>query len=139
MRWFWRFFRRLQNNPFPKPPVIKPGGSPEEQCLHWTNIERVSQLKSDECLDSEAERHAREMWQRGWIGHDGFSSRIRACHRNVASAENVAAGYNTAKGVVDGWMRSAGHRRNILGNYTHMGVGEYGGYWVQIFVNDGVK
>ncbi len=28
-----------------------------------------------------------------------------------------------ARKVVDGWMNSAGHRKNLLGNYTHLGCG----------------
>lgn len=49
-----------------------------------------------------------------------------------AVAENIAAGYNSASEVVEGWMDSAGHRKNILNpEYTHMGIGlvKYKGYW----------
>jgi uncharacterized protein YkwD len=35
-----------------------------------------------------------------------------------------------AKGLVDGWMNSPGHRANILNSdYTHLGVGSYLHYW----------
>ena len=38
-------------------------------------------------------------------------------------AENVAAGYGNAAGVVDGWMNSRGHRENILNpSMTQIGV-----------------
>jgi uncharacterized protein YkwD len=36
-------------------------------------------------------------------------------------AENIAWNYPPSA-VVEGWMNSSGHRRNILGNYTHIGV-----------------
>lgn len=54
--------------------------------------------------------------------------------------ENIAKGYSTANSVVNGWMNSEGHRKNILTKgYTKTGVGccydsatdTY--YWVQLF------
>ena len=52
--------------------------------------------------------------------------------------ENAAAGQNTPQYVVDSWMSSYGHRRNILmSSWKTLGVGciEYEGcyYWVQCF------
>lgn len=38
------------------------------------------------------------------------------------AAENIAYGY-TVTGVVPAWMNSTGHRANILGDFTHIGVG----------------
>ena len=58
------------------------------------------------------------------------------------AGENIAAGYNSPENVVNGWMNSSGHRANILGNFTHIGVGYhynantvYGHYWTQLFIN----
>lgn len=53
-------------------------------------------------------------------------------------AENIAAGHRNADAVVDGWMNSDGHRKNIMNSvYTKIGVGSYikDGtiYWVQLF------
>jgi uncharacterized protein YkwD len=39
-----------------------------------------------------------------------------------AGAENIAVGY-TPESVVGGWIASSGHRANLLGNYTHIGIG----------------
>ena len=36
--------------------------------------------------------------------------------------ENVAIGHSTAKQVVDSWMKSKGHKANILGPSTHFAV-----------------
>lgn len=55
--------------------------------------------------------------------------------------ENIAAGYETPKSVVDAWMNSADHRVNILNpDYTYIGVGyvdggsaQYESYWTQQF------
>lgn len=56
-----------------------------------------------------------------------------------AAGENIAAGSNTAEGVMQMWMNSPGHKANILGEkFTHIGVacvqGRGGYYWVQMFV-----
>ena len=56
------------------------------------------------------------------------------------AGENIAAGYQDAASVMEGWMNSPGHRSNILGgSYTHIGIGYdtggfYGKNWVQMFV-----
>ena len=54
------------------------------------------------------------------------------------AGENIAWGQSTPQAVVTGWMNSPGHKANILGNYTHIGVGveKSGGryYWVQLFI-----
>lgn len=54
-------------------------------------------------------------------------------------AENVALGYPTADAVVQGWMNSSGHRKNILdGGVVETGIGiarsSSGGlYYCQVF------
>lgn len=58
-----------------------------------------------------------------------------------ACGENIAAGQITPEQVVDEWMSSEGHRKNILSpDFTKIGIGyktggDYGTYWVQIFTN----
>nr|WP_243751914.1 CAP domain-containing protein [Leucobacter weissii] len=37
--------------------------------------------------------------------------------------ENVAAGHASARSVVSAWHGSEGHRKNMLGDFTHIGVG----------------
>lgn len=56
-----------------------------------------------------------------------------------ASGENIAIGTNSAKAVMETWMDSPGHRRNILGEgYRSIGIGcfyQENGMkcWVQLF------
>lgn len=53
------------------------------------------------------------------------------------AAENIAMGQRSASEVVDAWMKSPGHRANILDrNLTHIGIGydANGRYWVQQFI-----
>ena len=53
------------------------------------------------------------------------------------AGENIAKGQTTPKAVVNGWMNSSGHRKNILNSaYTKIGVGYVsdGNYWTQMFI-----
>lgn len=57
-----------------------------------------------------------------------------------SAGENIAAGQTSAAGVMDAWMNSEGHRKNILqSSYTHLGVSCYRDntgrlHWVQLFI-----
>jgi uncharacterized protein YkwD len=47
-----------------------------------------------------------------------------AGYRYTALGENIAWNYRDANSVMRGWMKSPGHRANILGkNFTEIGVG----------------
>lgn len=61
------------------------------------------------------------------------------------AAENIAAGRSTARSVINLWLASAGHKKNMLDEdnkgYTDIGFAcvhvpgsEYGYYWVQLFI-----
>lgn len=58
------------------------------------------------------------------------------------AGENIASGYLRPGTVVLGWMKSPGHKANILKpEYTHIGVGyyftyrgNYNHYWTQEFI-----
>jgi uncharacterized protein YkwD len=63
--------------------------------------------------------------QMSHTGSDGSSlgqRMARGGYGASAYGENVAAGYGSAESVMKGWMNSAGHKANILGNYTQIGV-----------------
>lgn len=58
----------------------------------------------------------------------------------TAAGENIAQGQRTAEQVVNSWMDSPGHRRNILSQkFTQIGIGlardeNETPSWVQMFV-----
>ncbi|GIE80688.1 hypothetical protein Aph02nite_66380 [Actinoplanes philippinensis] len=88
-----------------------------------TNIERTRQgcaaLKVNAQLTTAARGHSAWMARTGTFSHTGsggssFVARARATGYGQPSAENIAWGYQTAASVVEGWMRSPGHRENIL-------------------------
>ena len=103
-------------------------------------------LKANPIIVKEAEGHSRNMANKTVeFGHDGFDERsdrimkkIRPSH---ASAENVAYGARTAKAVVEMWLESPGHRKNIEGDYNLTGIGIAKSttgtlYYTQIFIKD---
>lgn len=52
-------------------------------------------------------------------------------------AENIAGDYRSASSVIEGWMGSEGHKANILGSFSTIGIGcvQVGNkyFWIQVF------
>ncbi len=60
------------------------------------------------------------------ISHDNFddrASRLFDEEKATNVGENVAARQRSAKDVMEAWLNSQGHRENIEGNFTHIGIG----------------
>jgi uncharacterized protein YkwD len=61
------------------------------------------------------------------FGHKDLKKRMDLIASQVgyisATGENVASGQMDAREVVDGWLHSPGHRRNIEGDFTLTGIG----------------
>ena len=97
---------------------------PAESVLTAINAARAKAgcgpLRLNGKLAAAAKSHARAMAEQNFFGHAGkdgsrFSSRIRRQGYDYrAAAENIAAGQKSAGQVVASWMKSSGHRRNIL-------------------------
>jgi uncharacterized protein YkwD len=103
----------------------------ESDILKYVNEDRLahglSALQINEYEVSLATKHSHDM-SAGKVkfGHDGFSSRAKAIQKALGSteiAENVAEGPMSAREVVDGWLHSPGHKKNIEGNFTLTGIG----------------
>ncbi len=85
-------------------------------------------LKMLDAASAQAVAHSKDMADRRTsFGHEDFEKRVKNVSQstgNVSSAaENVAFGQMSAREVVDGWLHSPGHKKNIEGNYTHTGIG----------------
>jgi uncharacterized protein YkwD len=102
--------------------------------LSEVNAERakahVRPLRPDPRLDSAAQQHAQDMLARGYFAHaspEGRTIRQRAeaaGYRWHAVGENIAEGQLSVDQVVQAWMTSPEHRRNILDrDFLHMGLG----------------
>jgi len=98
-------------------------------------------LKVSKKLTVAAQRHADDMANQGYFSHssaDGTSwdRRIRVAGYKKPGGENIAYGQGSAEEVIQDWMDSPGHRRNILDcDFETIGVGYSpdGDYWVQDF------
>ena len=100
----------------------------------------VAAVTWDEQLEAAAEKHSLDMYKNGFLGHNGsdgstFSARItREGFKWSGCAENIAEGYETEREVIDGWLNSPGHCRNLMSpHYRYMGIGRVGNYWTQDF------
>ena len=114
----------------------------EAQVITYTNKNRVAygrvQLTSSSCVDYYAERHAKWMATNQTMKHQGMSTILSACNLSRVG-ENIAYGFSSGQSVVAAWMKSTGHKANILNSYYRViGVGAYqdtrGRWWVsQVF------
>lgn len=127
-----------------------------EEVLRIVNVERkkagLGPLVASPELDRSAQAYAQDMATLGFFSHvspkgDTLKERILAtgyvditelsdcnCLLGYAFGENLAKGQKTPKDVMKAWMKSEGHKENIVQPlYTQLGVGIYGGVWVQHF------
>jgi uncharacterized protein YkwD len=95
-------------------------------------------------LTAAAEKHAKDMAAHGKMTHkgsDGSSAMKRILSKGYnyrRAGENVAVGNFSVVGLMQGWMESAHHKRNVLGSFSQIGVacatGENGKrYWCVTF------
>ncbi|WP_188931130.1 CAP domain-containing protein [Puia dinghuensis] len=85
-------------------------------------------LEANSYMSSVALEHSRDMLSgRTPFGHDGFRNRVDRIRKKLGpvslAGENVASGPMSAREVVDGWLHSPGHRRNIEGDFRYTGIG----------------
>lgn len=118
----------------------------ETQILQLVNTHRTSigkpVLATNSLAASLAKEHSLFMIDQGKISHDNSEARgLRLVNEENANkvGENVANKYKTAQEVMEAWLNSSGHKRNIEGDYTHIGIsalknasGHY--YYTQIFL-----
>jgi len=89
---------------------------------------KLNYLVVDERLNTAAQKHASYMAKRDQLSHYGKGGSRPSDRVEVEGydyymvAENIAAGYHSVDGVTRGWMESEGHRKNILGKFTHIGT-----------------
>lgn len=88
----------------------------------------LDELKMNKYMQKIARKHSKNMASNKVdFGHDGFYNRIKKIKKALgygnASAENVAWGAKTSKEVVQDWINSSGHKKNIEGNYNLSGIG----------------
>ncbi len=101
---------------------------------HNTKLSEVAREKSEDMRDNNYFSHQSPTYGSPFEMMDQFNIRYQA------AGENIAQGQRSAEAVVNAWMDSPGHRRNILSNnFTEIGVGyaenEQGQpFWTQMFI-----
>lgn len=121
------------------------------EVLTLVNAERAKEGLSPLVLDKKLSKAARvraeeqiELFGHTRPNGESCFSIFKEYGINYSTAgENAAAGYSTPEEVVEAWMSSDGHRANILKPcFEKLGVGfvysdgDYGAYWVQLFVEE---
>ncbi len=104
----------------------------ENEIFVYINLHRKSiglkPLQLNEVESSAAAKHSSNMATgKVSFGHAGFQKRIKNISSQLgnieASAENVAEGAMNAKEVVNVWLQSPEHKKNIEGDYELTGIG----------------
>ncbi|KHE71513.1 CAP domain-containing protein [Halobacillus sp. BBL2006] len=119
----------------------------EKKVVELTNEERAKQglqpLELDTELSAVAKDKSLDMQNKGYFSHNSptygspFDMMKQYGIDYRTAGENIAMGQTSPEQVVEGWMNSEGHRKNIMNpNFTHIGVGhaENGNYWTQMFI-----
>lgn len=103
-------------------------GRYQSQAFAATNRQRARHdrvaFRHQDCVQRFAVRQARRMARQERMYHQDLGPILRQCGLSTVG-ENVAYGYPTGRSVVDdGWMRSEGHRENILNpRFRLLGIG----------------
>lgn len=126
----------------------EPDSDQQKMILHYVNQYRakhhLAPLKMNSAISAEAAKHSRDMASKKMpFGHDEFNGRIKRLYQKFSQcrggAENVAYYKVDAKRLVEQWVASSGHRRNIEGHYNLTGIGiayskKGWAYYTQIFL-----
>ena len=106
----------------------------EEKIIYWTNFERKKEellgLKENETLNKAAKQKLDNMFKNQYFEHIspsgiGASNIVEGLgYKYLRVGENLALGnFKSEKELVDSWMESEGHRKNILNlNFKEIGV-----------------
>ncbi len=116
-----------------------------QEFVRLVNAKRRSigcaELKWDSRVAAIALDHSADMVSRHFFSHTnpdkkGPSERLRESNMGFSSAaENLVRYAKTAQEAFDAWLRSPGHRRNMLDNrFTRHGVGRIKDRWTQVLI-----
>ena len=105
-----------------------------------TAMPAVSALAWNDVLAKAAYDHSDDMKVNNYFSHTSGGNttagdRIKAAGYNWRTyGENIAMGQTTEQIVMNSWLESEGHCKNIMNkNFKDIGVGRSGNYWTQVF------
>lgn len=119
--------------------------SNERLLFELTNVYRarhaVDTVVEDEALGIVASKHSEDMAMENYFSHESPDFGILENRLEEAkivydsAAENIGSNYYDSAEVVHGWLNSVDHRKVLLKtNFTHLGVGTFGKFYTQNFV-----
>ncbi len=115
----------------------------EKRTLALHNDERRQRNLPTFCVDSRLQKaaraHSKDMIRRDYFSHntkgkgESFDERLKRYGYRFQVGENIAYGsgpYGEPESRMDAWMRSDGHRHNILHpEFREIGIGTHTGTW----------
>lgn len=91
-------------------------------------------------LETAAYNHTMDMSKNGFFSHTGTDGNRgggrldRVGYHWKVFGENIGQGYKTEKEMIQGWLASPGHCKNIMDKtFREMGVARMGNLWTQDF------
>lgn len=100
----------------------------------------VPSITWNDQLEKAAVVHSKDMSAKNYFSHisadgSGAGDRIHtAGYQWMQYGENIGMGYSDERHMVEGWLKSTTHCKNIMNKaYNEMGVAHTGNYWVQEF------
>lgn len=117
---------------------------PVREVVQLTNAYRAKNglpaLAVSPVLEAVAEGHGRDMARKGFFSHTGSNGSSvgtrakRKGYRYCLIAENIAKGQRSPQAVMQSWITSKGHRRNLLQRKAReIGViRQAGNIWVMV-------
>lgn len=120
----------------------------EQKVVDLVNQEREKQglkpLTLNKELSDVARTKSKDMMDKGYFDHNSptygspFDMMKQFGIEYTTAGENIAKGQQSPEDVMNAWMNSDGHRKNILNpDFTEIGVGYVKGdttYWTQQFI-----
>lgn len=76
-------------------------------------------------ISFKSEEHNKYMIENNIVNHANFVSRSENLIQVLNASrvgENVGYNYKSPQGVLDAWLRSPGHKKNIEGDFTNFGI-----------------
>lgn len=125
--------------------AVNDARSEEQDCGEFGEMPAVDPVDAHPDLNAAAQGHADDMAENDFFDHTGsdgssFSERIdESGYPGSPLAENIAGGATEPEAVVDQWLESGGHCRNLmLEQADEIGVGyaeggDFGTLWVLKF------
>lgn len=109
------------------------------------NDNGLNQLSENPDLAQAAQMKAEDMQNNNYFDHQSptygspFDMMNKFGISYMSAGENIAEGQSTPEEVINSWMNSEGHKRNILNpSYTQIGIGYSAdkNIWVQMFIGE---